>query len=163
MNASGSQNNEEMEQRTMNARVGQKLKQMSGQNKVEYDKLMYAQNAVSVNVFHGNSRDKIVLDEANMQSLTSIHYSFSFFLVESEPINNDASLGGSQTVVSEEYNDKDGKQNGESELKQEGVVEDRLQLLVNVTGAFRPSEPNCGSVRRLEYLVKFLLGLKPRV
>ncbi|GKF41809.1 hypothetical protein Tco_0125151, partial [Tanacetum coccineum] len=44
------------------------------------------------------------------------------------------------------------------ELKQEGVVEDRLQLLVNVTGAFRSGEPNCDHVRRLEYLVKFLLG-----
>ncbi|GJZ79917.1 ABC transporter G family member 32 [Tanacetum coccineum] len=115
-------------------------------------------------------------------------------------------LGGSQTVVSEERNDKDGKKNSESvviqlreflehsgsytgnnihqrgmvlpfqpltmafnnisyyvdvppELKQEGVVEDRLQLLViNVTEAFRPGEPNCDRVRRLEYLVKFLLG-----
>nr|GEX28721.1 ABC transporter G family member 32 [Tanacetum cinerariifolium] len=88
------------------------------------------------------------------------------------------SLGGSQTVVSEERSDKDGKKNGECvviqlreflehsgsfignnihqrgmvlpfqplsmafnnisyyELKQEGVVEDHLQLLVNVTGAF---------------------------
>ncbi|GKB99824.1 hypothetical protein Tco_0985961 [Tanacetum coccineum] len=45
------------------------------------------------------------------------------------------------------------------ELKQEEVIEDRLQLLViNVTGAFRPGEPNCNRMRRLEYLVKFLLG-----
>ncbi|GKC52216.1 potassium channel AKT1-like protein, partial [Tanacetum coccineum] len=43
-------------------------------------------------------------------------------------------------------------------LKQEGVVEDRLQLLVNVTGAFKPGEPNCDRVRRLEYLVKFMLA-----
>ncbi|GKA02799.1 ABC transporter G family member 32 isoform X2 [Tanacetum coccineum] len=40
------------------------------------------------------------------------------------------------------------------ELKQEGVVEDQLQLLVNVTRAFRSGEPNCDHVGRLEHLVK---------
>nr|GEV68171.1 ABC transporter G family member 32 [Tanacetum cinerariifolium] len=167
--------------------------------------LMYAQNAVSVNEFHGHSWDKRVnqstmtLGERVLRARSIFPQTywywiglgallgytilfnglFTIFLSYLNP------LGGSQTVVSEERKDKDGKKNGESvviqlreflehsgsftgkninqrgmvlpfqplsmafsninyyvdvppELKQEGVVEDRLQLLVNVTGAFRP-------------------------
>ncbi|GKA02798.1 ABC transporter G family member 32 isoform X2 [Tanacetum coccineum] len=53
--------------------------------------LMYAQNAVSVNEFHGHSWDKRV----NQSTMT-------------------LALGGSQTVVSEERKDKDGKKNDEN-------------------------------------------------
>lgn len=172
-----------------------------------FSPLMYAQNAASVNEFHGHSWDKVVgndtssaLGEAILKarSLFSEGYwywigvgallgytvlfnaLFTFFLYYLNP------LGRRQAVVSKEelqerekrrkgepvvielrhYLEHSGSLNGKYfkkrgmvlpfqplcmafsninyyvdvplELKQQGVVEDRLQLLVNVTGAFRP-------------------------
>nr|XP_043623411.1 ABC transporter G family member 32 [Erigeron canadensis] len=167
--------------------------------------LMYAQDAASVNEFHGHSWDRrgnlttMTLGERVLKARSIFPQTywywiglgallgytvlfnalFTFFLSYLNP------LGKSQAVVSEEHKDKDGKKKGESvviqlreflehsgsftgkninqrgmvlpfqplsmsfsninyyvdippELKQEGIAEDRLQLLVNVTGAFRP-------------------------
>ncbi|XP_024023080.1 ABC transporter G family member 32 [Morus notabilis] len=172
-----------------------------------FSPLMYAQNAASVNEFHGHSWDKVLgnitsstLGEAVLKarSLFSESYwywigvgallgytvlfnaLFTFFLSYLNP------LGRQQAVVSKEelqerekrrkgepvvielrhYLEHSGSLNGKYfkqrgmvlpfqplsmafsninyyvdvplELKQQGVVEDRLQLLINVTGAFRP-------------------------
>ncbi|KAH7842361.1 hypothetical protein Vadar_004440 [Vaccinium darrowii] len=50
--------------------------------------------------------------------------------------NLSLALGKRQAVVSEEEIQE--RERRKKELKQQGIVEDRLQLLVNITGAFRP-------------------------
>ncbi|KAM7459437.1 hypothetical protein LguiA_036431 [Lonicera macranthoides] len=111
-----------------------------------FSPLMYAQNAASVNEFLGNSWDKKAGNQTNLslggmllkvRSLSPESYwywigvgalfgytilfnvLFTFFLTYLNP------LGKQQVVISKE-------------LRQQGITEDRLQLLVNVTGAFRP-------------------------
>ncbi|KAK2978211.1 hypothetical protein RJ640_024244 [Escallonia rubra] len=122
--------------------------------------LTYGQGAASANEFLGHSWDKKAGNDSNLtlgvailkaRSLFPQSYwywigvaallgytvlfniLFTFFLTYLNP------LGKRQAVVSDkELQDKDRIRKGETELKQQGILEDRLQLLVNITGAFRP-------------------------
>ncbi|WRX34653.1 ABC transporter-like [Theobroma cacao] len=112
--------------------------------------LMYAQNAASVNEFLGNSWDKqqAVFSKEELQERDTRRKGENVITELRHYLQNSGSLSGKYfkqrgmvlpfQPLSMSFSNINYFVDIPVELKQQGITEDRLQLLVNVTGAFRP-------------------------